>query len=609
MDEPVVVSGVANDRSSEPEAQKQAAQAQNGRQEHQRPTQGLRTADRHGVGCRREQRQVGHRRRQAQLEQGFSPPDVARLANAELHQTCYSVFHHLASPSSFTERRTGLQFARLLEQSFLPVDLHRPPALTPRALRPQWARRTRLGGKHEHPTSTLSGSQVTRLLLGWAGARARLQIDLKVGLGEERLIVDLGDLGEYRPSTRREFRARAARAIGAVANHLHYFTVRRYFGSLDHLQRSVRVGCIAWQHLHRGDQLRVGVDGDLRLVPIEPMAATFAPVPHLRVVHRDQPIRRHALFQPWPVLITLEVLGQDAGQHPSSSDQFLVICAVLRQPSSRPTHQLLQLLGIGHNLGQEPLPSLRVRPVHFRLAFQTRPLHVPRTANLFSHVQQLKRSQLGQHVQHLDDAIRQQVVSILDRSTSQDVRRIQRQLHLLPLMRRVAFLPHPAPLGHLQTLLEDGTGLCVQDQLRSKLLQRAFRKRSHVQLDSQCYLPLQVEGGPTSGFVIRNPVIRLQHQRGGQQARRHTRPPVVATVECGEVFVTEQLIPLRGEKPVEVLPANEVPVQRVRLKHAPLRRPLTEHSAYAPCRSDLLRLPYLNSQADRKSLTPFRPRF
>src|SRR5213596_1977917 len=82
-------------------------------------------------------------------------------------------------------------------------------------------------------------------------------------------------------------------------------------------------------------------------------------------------------------------------------------------------------------------------------------------------------------------------------------------------MRWVAFLPLPAPLANLQTLLEDGAGLFVQDQLRSKLLQCAFGKRPHVQLDSHCYLPLQVEGSPTSGFVTRNPIIRLQHQRNG----------------------------------------------------------------------------------------------
>src|SRR5216684_4475486 len=216
MDELVVVSGVANDQTSEPEAQKQAAQAQNGRQEQQRPAQGLRTADRHGVGCRREQRQVGHRRRQAQLEQGLGPPDVARLANAELDQTCYSVFHHLASPSSFIERRTGLQFARLLEQNFLRVDLHRPPALTPRALGPQWARRTGLGGKDEHPTSTLSESPVTSCLFARARARPSLQIDLKGGLGKELLVVDLRNLGDQCPSSLSELRPRAASSIGAV---------------------------------------------------------------------------------------------------------------------------------------------------------------------------------------------------------------------------------------------------------------------------------------------------------------------------------------------------------------------------------------------------------
>src|SRR5712691_5452894 len=446
MDELVEVSGLANDKSSEPEAQKQAAQAQQGHQDHQRPAQGLRTAHRGRVGCRREQRQVGNRRGEAQLEQGLGSPEVARLANAQLHQACYAVLHYLASPSSFIERRTGLQLARLLEQGFLRMDLHRPPALTPRALGPQWARRTGLGGKDEGATSALSGSQITRRLLGWASTRASPQIDLKGGLGEELLVVDFRNLGDQCSSTLCEFRARAARSIGAVADHLHYLAVRRRFGRLDHFQRVLYVGCVARQDVHGSDQLRVGVHANLRLVPIKTMTATFAPVPHLRVVHRDQPTRRYPLSQTRSSFAPLNILGQDARQDPSGSDQFLVLCAVLRQPSSRPTHQFQQSIGIGHDLGQEPLPSLRVRPVHFRLAFQTRPLHVPRTANLFSHVQQLKRAQLGQHAQHLDDPIREQVVTVLDSATSEDVRRIQRQLHLLPLMLRMAFLPHPAPL-------------------------------------------------------------------------------------------------------------------------------------------------------------------
>jgi hypothetical protein len=56
--------------------------------------------------------------------------DVACPPNTQLHQACNAVLHHLASPSSFVEGRSGLQLARLPEQGFLRVDLHRPSALT-----------------------------------------------------------------------------------------------------------------------------------------------------------------------------------------------------------------------------------------------------------------------------------------------------------------------------------------------------------------------------------------------------------------------------------------------------------------------------------------------
>src|SRR5712691_115658 len=236
MDELVEVSGVANDKGGESQAQKQAVAAQNERQEHQRPAQGVRIAHRERVGRCCQQRQVGNRGCEAQLEQGLGSPEVAPLANAQLHQPCYAMLHHLASASSFIESWTGLQLARLLEQGFLRVELHRPPALTPRALGPQWARRTGLGGKDERPNYTLRGSQVTGGVLEREGKRSSLQINLKSGFGEQRLVVDVRNLGDQCPSRLREFRARTTRSIGAVANHLHYFTVRRCFASLDHLQ-------------------------------------------------------------------------------------------------------------------------------------------------------------------------------------------------------------------------------------------------------------------------------------------------------------------------------------------------------------------------------------
>jgi hypothetical protein len=83
---------------------------------------------------------------------------------------------------------------------------------------------------------------------------------------------------------------------------------------------STSIWRIARQHRHRGDQLRVGVGGELRLMPVKPMAAALAPVAHLGIVHRDQPIRRHAPLQARPVLIALDVLGQEARQQFGRSD-------------------------------------------------------------------------------------------------------------------------------------------------------------------------------------------------------------------------------------------------------------------------------------------------
>jgi hypothetical protein len=166
---------------NEPEAHNAPPQAQQGRQN------GQQGAHRHGIGSRcrtggrRQQRQVGHCRCEAHLEQGLGAPEVARLANAELRQPSDTVLHHLTPPSSFIECRTGLQLARLLEQHFVWVDLDRPTALTARALGPQGARCTGLDGKYEGATSTFSRSKITRFVVVGAGACAGFQIDLKRG--------------------------------------------------------------------------------------------------------------------------------------------------------------------------------------------------------------------------------------------------------------------------------------------------------------------------------------------------------------------------------------------------------------------------------------------
>ena len=229
--------------------------------------------------------------------------------------------------------------------------------------------------------------------------------------------------------------------------------------------------------------------------------------------------------------------------------------------------------------------------------------------SFFGKLQQLIRPELGQCAQHLDDAIRQQVVRIFDGATAEDVRRIQRQLDVLPLLRRMTLLPHPAPLGHLQTPLKDGPRLVVHDQLRSKLLERALGKRPHVHFDAQRDFPLQIERGSTCGFVIRDPVVGLQHQRRRQQARRHTRSSIVLAVQLGEICISKQLIPLARQVPIEGPPAHELAVQRVRFEHPLLRRSFAEHAC--PLASVRVARTYATPTPlhPGSPSRPFRPRF
>lgn len=76
--------------------------------------------------------------------------------------------------------------------------------------------------------------------------------------------------------------------------------------------------------------------------------------------------------------------GPGCGQHLGRLLQLLVFGTVRHQVSPCPTYHFQQPIGIRHDLGQKPLPSLWVRPVHVRLPFEARPvqqrhLHSQRT--------------------------------------------------------------------------------------------------------------------------------------------------------------------------------------------------------------------------------------
>src|SRR5919205_901609 len=102
----------------------------------------------------------------------------------------------LAPPSILSEGRTGLQLARLVEQRFLRMELHRSPCSPARAVGAHRARSTRLGGKHEHAPAILSWSQIGGGLPVRAGTGPSLQIDPKRRLGGIALVVNFWHLGD-----------------------------------------------------------------------------------------------------------------------------------------------------------------------------------------------------------------------------------------------------------------------------------------------------------------------------------------------------------------------------------------------------------------------------
>jgi hypothetical protein len=124
--------------------------------------------------------------------------------------------------------------------------------------------------------------------------------------------------------------------------------------------------------------------------------------------------------------------------------------------------------------------------------------------------------------------------------------------------------------------------LLVHDQLGAELLQGALGERADVQFHPAGHLPLQIVGCSPLGLVVRNAVIGLEHEGGGQQAGRDTRTTSRGVVEGGEILVAEDLSTMAGEKGVERVPTHEIEIHRVGFEQPPLRPALSQHPAPPP---------------------------
>lgn len=139
----------------------------------------------------------------------------------------------LATASVLTERRAGLQGSRLLQQRFLRMQLYRPTALAPDALRSQWTGRTDTGGEHEVATALPMMLEGGTDLLGRADTGAGLDIDLKGGLRVATLVGRGRHAGHQCPAGIGELLPRRASPVGAIANRLLNDTAGVGLGLLD----------------------------------------------------------------------------------------------------------------------------------------------------------------------------------------------------------------------------------------------------------------------------------------------------------------------------------------------------------------------------------------
>ncbi len=121
---------------------------------------------------------------------------------------------------------------------------------------------------------------------------------------------------------------------------------------------------------------------------------------------------------------------------------------------------------------------------------------------------------------HLDYAISQQVIGVLDRAAPQNVAGIQGGLHTMTF--EIACLP-----GKPEATLEHRSDFLMQYQVGAKQLQSALGKGLIVHSDAQSHLPPDVKISPLLGFFITHLVMRLQQEGSSQHAGRHTIPPII----------------------------------------------------------------------------------
>ena len=159
-----------------------------------------------------------------------------------------------------------------------------------------------------------------------------------------------------------EVLAGAAVAVGGIAHGFNYRRAGADLALLTQLQGAPAVPGMAWQQVHRRDQLAVGVHRDGGLVTVAPVVAALVAVARLRIMYRQGAVLAHSHFQVHLTVImitvraALHVLPQQPAQPRLLLHYHPPRPAVAGQSGVRLPGPCQQPVGVGPNLPQPRPP-------------------------------------------------------------------------------------------------------------------------------------------------------------------------------------------------------------------------------------------------------------
>ena len=268
-----------------------------------------------------------------ELGGGLATPEVPGLAQTQLHPPGQGVLHGLAEVAIGCESRTVLERAGGLQQGFLRVQTDLAPAAGCRShtAATQRTGRTERRVKVERaPGRLCPGSRGieavtahgTCHLTRWTGAGTRRQVNLEILLGEVRAGGSFAHFGDQGAPGIGKVLTGVAIPIGRIGDARGHRQPGVPFTLGHQLQRPLRIRGIAGQHGHGRNELRGPsgrrIHGDGGLVAVKTLAATFAPMAHLGVMHGHNAVLAHPLFEVdagrGPSHILVQQLAQELGR-------------------------------------------------------------------------------------------------------------------------------------------------------------------------------------------------------------------------------------------------------------------------------------------------------